>query len=71
MYIRVYIYISTLCRSQSAFNPAKRLCHGAMAPGRYRCDTPTENDGRNLVGGWATPLKNMTSSIGMMKAIPN
>ena len=24
-----------------------------------------------LVGGWATPLKDMTSSIGMMTAIPN
>ena len=24
-----------------------------------------------LVGGWATPLKNMSSSIGMIKEIPN
>ena len=31
-------------------------------------DTPKQSQNHRLVGGWATPLKNMTSSIGMMTA---
>ena len=38
----------------------------AKVPSSSKAKNPDVNSNFVLVGGWATPLKNMSSSIGMM-----